>query len=265
MAIGNIPIENYVPVVKLNEGIYTEKTIETTSNLIVAGNATITGTLTAGQEVIGAETITSTSANALAVGRNGATNPVFNVDASVASAATGISVQGKAAAAGVAITATSSGADETIQIIPKGQGNVRIPIYFNGGSYFAISNQAQTQDAVRIANTGSEGTVAGAISIIRGSTTQGSLALSGAGDFTVTGTTSLITQHNVAVPAGGSSVAAIKMSSTANLGLYFGSGAPTVSAAQGSVYIRTDGSSTSTRLYVNTNGTTGWTNFTSAT
>ena len=40
---------------------------------------------------------------------------------------------------------------------------------------------------------------------------------------------------------------------------------PTVSAAQGSLYLRTNGSSTSTRLYVNTDGTTGWTNFTSAT
>jgi hypothetical protein len=66
-----------------------------------------------------------------------------------------------------------------------------------------------------------------------------------------------------APPAGG--MAAFLMSSTAGLGIYVGSGAPTVSAAQGSLYLRTDGSSTSTRLYVNTNGTTGWTNVTTAT
>ena len=47
-------------------------------------------------------------------------------------------------------------------------------------------------------------------------------------------------------------------------GVYFGSGVPTISAAQGSLYIRTDGSSGSTRMYVNTNGTTGWTNVTTA-
>lgn len=35
-----------------------------------------------------------------------------------------------------------------------------------------------------------------------------------------------------------------------------GSGAPTASAAQGSLYLRTDGSSTSTRLYVSAGGTT---------
>jgi hypothetical protein len=43
-----------------------------------------------------------------------------------------------------------------------------------------------------------------------------------------------------------------------------GSGAPTVSAPKGSLYVRTDGSSTSTRLYINTNGSTTWTNVTTA-
>ena len=43
-----------------------------------------------------------------------------------------------------------------------------------------------------------------------------------------------------------------------------GTGAPTFTAPQGSLYIRVDGSSTSTRLYVNTNGSTTWTNVTTA-
>lgn len=67
-----------------------------------------------------------------------------------------------------------------------------------------------------------------------------------------------------ATTAGGATTAAVSMG-TAAVGIFFGSGAPTISAAQGSLYLRTDGSSTATRLYVNTNGTTGWTNFTSAT
>lgn len=45
--------------------------------------------------------------------------------------------------------------------------------------------------------------------------------------------------------------------------IYAGTGAPTFSANTGSLYIRLDGSSTSTRLYVNT-GTTTWTNVTTA-
>lgn len=44
-----------------------------------------------------------------------------------------------------------------------------------------------------------------------------------------------------------------------NLGVFFGSGAPTLSAAKGSLYIRTDGSGTNDRCYVNTNGSTTWT------
>lgn len=68
-----------------------------------------------------------------------------------------------------------------------------------------------------------------------------------------------------AVPAGGTAGVGVTMSSTANLGVFFGSGVPTLSAAQGSLYMRTDGSTTSTRMYVNTNGTTGWTAVTTAT
>lgn len=67
-----------------------------------------------------------------------------------------------------------------------------------------------------------------------------------------------------AIPAGGTAGAGYLLSSTANFGIFFGSGAPTLSAAQGSLYLRSDGSSTSTRMYVNTNGSTTWTAVTTA-
>ena len=67
-----------------------------------------------------------------------------------------------------------------------------------------------------------------------------------------------------AIPAGGSQSQALNFSSTANFGIFYGSGAPTLSAAQGSLYLRSDGSSTSTRMYVNTNGSTTWTAVTTA-
>lgn len=57
-----------------------------------------------------------------------------------------------------------------------------------------------------------------------------------------------------AIPAGGTAGSGYKFSSTANLGMFFGSGAPTLSAAQGSLYLRSDGNP-----YYNNNGTTGWT------
>ena len=79
---------------------------------------------------------------------------------------------------------------------------------------------------------------------------------------TVSATGNITADSGTAPVAGGA--AAFLATSTANLGIYIGSGAPTVSAAQGSLYIRTDGSSTSTRLYVNTTGSTTWTNVTTA-
>jgi hypothetical protein len=49
------------------------------------------------------------------------------------------------------------------------------------------------------------------------------------------------------------------MSSTANYGVFFGSGAPTLSAAKGSLYLRSDGSGITDRAYINTDGGTTWT------
>lgn len=43
-----------------------------------------------------------------------------------------------------------------------------------------------------------------------------------------------------------------------------GTGAPTFAAAKGTVYSNITGSSTATRLYVNTDGSTTWTNVTTA-
>lgn len=142
-----------------------------------------------------------------------------------------------------------------------------------GSSYtlnLSIGVQGETQ------NTGAGTTVAGrAFSAKSPNVTAGAITTAYgfyAEDFTTAGTNYSIYTNagrvqffgNVAVPAGGTAGVGVAMSSTANLGVFFGSGAPTLSAAQGSLYMRTDGSSTSTRLYVNTNGSTGWTAVTTA-
>lgn len=46
--------------------------------------------------------------------------------------------------------------------------------------------------------------------------------------------------------------------------IFSGSGAPTFIAPKGSFYLRIDGSSTSTRAYINTDGATTWTNVVTA-
>jgi hypothetical protein len=96
------------------------------------------------------------------------------------------------------------------------------------------------------------------------------------GAVTVTGTfgaatsvTTLAATGNItadsasALVAGGAS-AFIATNTANNMGVYVGSGAPTVSAAKGSLYLRSDGSGVGDRAYINTNGTTGWAAITTA-
>ena len=82
------------------------------------------------------------------------------------------------------------------------------------------------------------------------------------GDGSTKGKITLL--NATAIPGGGTTGAGLLMSSVANFGVFFGSGAPTLSAAKGSLYLRSDGSSTSTRMYVNTDGGTTWTAVTTA-
>jgi hypothetical protein len=82
---------------------------------------TFTGTLNSANQVI-----TSASASTLVAGPAGATNPVLKVDASTASAATGISVKGAAAAGGVALSAISSGTNENLTVDAKGSGTLTL-------------------------------------------------------------------------------------------------------------------------------------------
>lgn len=89
------------------------------------------------------------------------------------------------------------------------------------------------------------------ITVAEGTGTETVTSTFGA-NSTITG--NMTVDSGTAPAAGGMS--AILISSTANLGIYVGSGAPTVAAAKGSLYLRTDGNSTSTRLYSSDGGTT---------
>lgn len=66
-------------------------------------------------------------------------------------------------------------------------------------------------------------------------------------------------QNASAIPAGGASGFGYLFTSTANFGIFPGIGVPTLSAAKGSLYLRADGSAANNRMYINTDGATGWT------
>lgn len=95
-------------------------------------------------------------------------------------------------------------------------------------------------------------------------TANGSIVLTPKGTGIVSSAASVRAHSGTAIPAGGTAGAGLLVSSTSNYGVFFGSGAPSLSAAQGSLYLRSDGSSTSTRAYINTDGGATWTAITTA-
>lgn len=74
----------------------------------------------------GGVTLTGNSTALLAVGRQGATDPAFKIDANAASCVTGYSIASAAAAGGVALTVTSSGTNESGKIDAKGSGTLTL-------------------------------------------------------------------------------------------------------------------------------------------
>lgn len=75
------------------------------------------------------------------------------------------------------------------------------------------------------------------------------------GLLSVSGTAQLL---NALAPISGGT-AVVLFSTTAGFGIYCGTGVPSVSAATGSLYIRIDGATATTRMYVNNSGTGTWT------
>lgn len=63
-----------------------------------------------------------------------------------------------------------------------------------------------------------------------------------------------------ATPVGGSAAARLLFGTTAGFGIYYGTGAPTdLTAAQGSLYLRSDGDGVANRAYINSSAGSGTT------
>jgi hypothetical protein len=163
-----------------------------------------------------------------------------------------------ASATGNSVAFSALGTDTNINVSHQSKGT--------GGFFFGTNAGATTQVVITdtasanryITLTGSNGgnptigTSGGSLAVSTGLAVPSDSACGGIWYM----------KSGTAIPAGG--VQAIGVSSTATMGVYFGSGAPTVSAAKGSLYLRSDGSTTNDRMYVNTNGTTTWTAVTTA-
>ena len=97
-------------------------------------------------------------------------------------------------------------------------------------------------------------TASGTLAVTGNFTGSGEIFASGASAIIKSNTNSIYSKLGVATPAGGTP--AFVMGS-ANISISWGSGVPTMSAARGSIYLRTDGAANSA-IYYNTNGSTGW-------
>lgn len=125
-----------------NEPMFIDSRGNSALNLNVAAS---TGAVNYSNSMAG----TSTSANALAVGRQGTTNPVLQVDASTASVATGLKIKGAAAAAGLALSVITSGTNENLTIDAAGSGTITL----GGTSTGAIAlSRALTYGGVTLNN-----------------------------------------------------------------------------------------------------------------
>ena len=114
--------ENYQPEIAIG-GLNTAKNVDFSAASTVALPA---GTTINGSSLTALGTITSSSAQAFAVGLNGLTNPAFNVDSSAALQADGLNVAGAAAGSGAAVKVITSGTNAPLTIDAAGSGTITI-------------------------------------------------------------------------------------------------------------------------------------------
>ena len=108
------------------------------------------------QSISGTLTVTSSSASALAVGPNGATNPVLDVNGSTSSQADGLSIIGLAAGSGVNLLGITSGTNAPVNISAAGSGNV--VMNSTGTGLVSFTNGMSIADGKNIALATTTGT-----------------------------------------------------------------------------------------------------------
>lgn len=167
------------------------------AELITAVNNAIAGTS-------GPVTITSALSTALVVGPNGTTSPTFKVDASVASAATGLKVTGAAAAGGVALQVTSSGTNEALTIDAKAAALITLAGAAAGATGVQVGSSTSAATAVLTVQS----TNASALAVGRQGATNPAFSVDASAATSVTGV-------KVSAAASGSGVTIAAVSSAA--------------------------------------------------
>jgi hypothetical protein len=219
--------------------ILTGGLISATGNITSAGNVSGTYLLGNGSQLTGISSLTTISAGTTNMTVNGSGG---NISATIGGtsnvavfASTGINVLGTISASGN-ISAAGN-------IITGVTGNI------TGGNISTAGLITATGNIISTANVSGGNLTTGSQVVATGNVTGGNIRTAG----------QVVAATATAITAGGSQSVGLEFSTTADFGIFFGSGAPTISAAKGSLYLRSDGSTTNDRMYVNTNGSTTWT------
>lgn len=289
-------LEKYIYAVR-KSGLNTKKAVDFSGAPSVALPS---GTTVGGSPISGATVplnLTGANANALSVGINGTTDPVFNVGTSDPSGAvTGIRVTGGVAGGGSAIDAISSGTNEVLSINAKGTSGINLNTGGGSGTVtvghalvigsvsgglarvsstsanaLAVGPAGQTNPSLNVdASTASAVTGLNIKSAASGNGLALTLISSGTNEsltLAAKGTGTITFNPAVVAAAGGKAESGIMFGSIA-VGVFTGTGAPTFSAMNGSIYVNSAATTTTTRIYVNNSGSgtagTTWTNLTTA-
>lgn len=175
----------------------------------------------------------------------------------------------------------------------RARGTAAIPVAVNAndwlmnitaGGYFTTGGPGYSNNVVMITKatdtftsttqgtkTEFYGVPTGTVALATAMTIQGGVTVGSTGNDPgnghITALGGLQMYSGTAIPAGGTVGVGLKFSSTANLGIFFGSGAPTLVAGVGSLYLRTDNAGANQRVY-SANSTAGgagaWSAITSA-
>ena len=223
-------------------------------NILTLGLASAAGNITGGNLLTAG--IVQATGNLLTAGNVSATANVIagNIQTGGGVTATANVVGGNVQASG-AITATGNvnGGNVLSLATMTSVGNITGGNIITAGLITAIGNitGGNVLGGANVNATLHTGTTVSVTANVTGGNILSSAVVSAVGNARILSGT--------AIPAGGTTGAGYRLSSTANFGIFFGSGAPTLTAAKGSLYLRSDGSTTNDRMYINTDGATAWT------
>jgi hypothetical protein len=242
----------------------------TGTSLVLSGLATVNGAFTSrgidDNATAKALTLSGSGANSVTIA-NSAGNPTIGTSAGAiafnpagqgealrvttggASTVNYLSISGATTGSRLTLLATGSDTNVGASWQTKGSGSHLFVTETGASAQVEIQHTAAANRYITL--TGSNG----------GNPTIGTSAGSLAIGTTLLCAAGVQAKSATATPAGGA--VGFYMGSD-SIGIYFGSGAPTATAAKGSIYLRSDGSTTNNRMYVNTDGGTTWTAVTTA-